>query len=46
MLRAPSTEDYVISIHALRGEGDFLDKENYNALEISIHALRGEGDYH
>ena len=33
-----------ISIHALRGEGDFKDNsEEYKEL-ISIHALRGEGD--
>ena len=35
----------MISIHALRGEGDGCreaDKVNHNM--ISIHALRGEGD--
>ena len=35
----------VISIHALRGEGDehgFV--KLYNKQKISIHALRGEGD--
>ena len=36
---------FVISIHALRGEGD-LPMRQYViiALKISIHALRGEGD--
>ena len=33
-----------ISIHALRGEGDEIDKEYFDKQEISIHALRGEGD--
>ena len=35
----------IISIHALRGEGDFVDEFHLelNSL-ISIHALRGEGD--
>ena len=38
-------EEYaIISIHALRGEGDLYHiVKNINAL-ISIHALRGEGD--
>ena len=37
--------DTVISIHALREEGD-LDIDTYEGLtwEISIHALREEGD--
>ena len=34
----------VISIHALRGEGDYLAQQTYKPNEISIHALRGEGD--
>ena len=34
----------VISIHALRGEGDYKPCENGETLTISIHALRGEGD--
>ena len=34
----------VISIHALRGEGDLDAKHFDRALIISIHALRGEGD--
>ena len=33
-----------ISIHALRGEGDRVDKIIANKRAISIHALRGEGD--
>ena len=36
----------VISIHALRGEGDTWLPENTAAHWISIHALRGEGDTH
>ena len=40
-----SPQLYGISIHALRGEGDFgeLTRHQYD-LKISIHALRGEGD--
>ena len=35
----------LISIHALRGEGDFLASGiKQSRLIISIHALRGEGD--
>ena len=35
----------IISIHALRGEGDdILETVCYNVDNISIHALRGEGD--
>ena len=34
----------VISIHALRGEGDKGKGESVLVLTISIHALRGEGD--
>ena len=34
-----------ISIHALRVEGDHLDKEQYMRQTISIHALRVEGDH-
>ena len=34
----------VISIHALRGEGDDRQTDNYFLSKISIHALRGEGD--
>ena len=34
-----------ISIHALRGEGDYEIITNRSfTLDISIHALRGEGD--
>ena len=36
---------YVISIHALREEGDLLGRDAYHAqMTISIHALREEGD--
>ena len=34
----------VISIHALRGEGDELSGNLSEEQNISIHALRGEGD--
>ena len=34
----------VISIHALRGEGDHPLRPSKCARKISIHALRGEGD--
>ena len=33
-----------ISIHALRGEGDFDRRSKFVYDGISIHALRGEGD--
>ena len=33
-----------ISIHALRGEGDYYPPCDGNRYCISIHALRGEGD--
>ena len=33
-----------ISIHALRGEGDYIQLYHIHYLGISIHALRGEGD--
>ena len=34
-----------ISIHALRGEGDYVPSQLVGIyFEISIHALRGEGD--
>ena len=35
---------WYISIHALRGEGDFVCAMFQTAPDISIHALRGEGD--
>ena len=36
---------HIISIHALRGEGDEdIDKMSPAEINISIHALRGEGD--
>ena len=34
----------LISIHALREEGDSISSKLIFALEISIHALREEGD--
>ncbi len=34
----------VISIHALREEGDEIDDKKANVYYISIHALREEGD--
>ena len=34
----------MISIHALRGEGDPIGDAEAKITEISIHALRGEGD--
>ena len=34
----------IISIHALRGEGDAAVKLFVHGFPISIHALRGEGD--
>ena len=38
-------EAYNISIHALRGEGDYRAFDDYCVSQIiSIHALRGEGD--
>ena len=36
--------EYSISIHALRGEGDWHGTKVSRATRISIHALRGEGD--
>ena len=45
LYKAPVRDtDFVISIHALRGEGD-RDCGNCKFYKtISIHALRGEGD--
>ena len=39
-------ETGTISIHTLRGEGDF-SREDIDKMtpDISIHTLRGEGDY-
>ena len=34
----------MISIHALREEGDGRDRALYRPVDISIHALREEGD--
>ena len=34
----------IISIHALREEGDQPKKAHYHVYLISIHALREEGD--
>ena len=39
-----NTLKYFISIHALRGEGDFTQTASPAHQKISIHALRGEGD--
>ena len=35
---------FIISIHALRGEGDENRRMSRCRKPISIHALRGEGD--
>ena len=38
--------NYIISIHALRGEGDAVPTRLSSiVIMISIHALRGEGDF-
>ena len=37
-------DNYKISIHALREEGDMSNTAYQRAVEISIHALREEGD--
>ena len=43
---APTIRVAMISIHALREEGDNLTSEEANRIyDISIHALREEGDY-
>ena len=34
----------MISIHALRVEGDGCDEKFFKDIKISIHALRVEGD--
>ena len=45
MINVPGMPDGMISIHALRGEGDLISKHLYICVaRISIHALRGEGD--
>ena len=36
---------YMISIHALREEGDCADQHRFDHKGISIHALREEGDH-
>ena len=36
----------MISIHALREEGDRWTAQSFPTMHISIHALREEGDYH
>ena len=44
-MHPPKRHAQVISIHALRGEGDVMFiLGGIMALIISIHALRGEGD--
>ena len=35
----------IISIHALREEGDAWQQVRFASFEISIHALREEGDW-
>ena len=42
--RRPIMPELVISIHALRGEGDLFVVNLRILRAISIHALRGEGD--
>ncbi len=44
MTKETVTEALIISIHALRGEGDEAAQTADKFLHISIHALRGEGD--
>ena len=44
MYHVPGVRHFLISIHALRGEGDILTCGATLAVQISIHALRGEGD--
>ena len=44
MLIRPPKIAVLISIHALRGEGDFFIVPFPCLIIISIHALRGEGD--
>ena len=39
-----ATVTMLISIHALRGEGDASGLLVLSNIKISIHALRGEGD--
>ena len=42
---ATALVDYIVSIHAFRGEGDFLlTQRNEVRNAVSIHAFRGEGD--
>ena len=43
-LVAIRSQPQVISIHALRGEGDLPHTVMNAVFDISIHALRGEGD--
>ena len=42
--REKLSKKILISIHALRGEGDNVIRINFYTRIISIHALRGEGD--
>ena len=45
MRKVQETFCQIISIHALRGEGDVIKYCHKSPLiKISIHALRGEGD--
>ena len=41
---AEAIDGNLISIHALREEGDVRLADTSNTYEISIHALREEGD--
>ena len=44
MRKTEVKDEGVISIHALRGEGDGIRHRITDNAAISIHALRGEGD--
>ncbi len=44
MIAVSSSASRLISIHALRVEGDLADTAQDAMLVISIHALRVEGD--
>ena len=43
-MRTTQDEHIVISVHAVREEGDSLAYTPHSTLGISIHALREEGD--
>ena len=44
MFRVVVLTGNIISIHALREEGDLLVVSSHDTKKISIHALREEGD--